>query len=241
MINAIIIDDEQDAVTSMSILLEEFCKSVTLIGTANTLVKGIQEIKSKSPDLVFMDVAMPDGTGFDILDCVAEMQFHTIFVTAFNEYAIKAIKANAFDYLLKPVDIEELQSSITRYSKSKTGQKESPAQAGYSNLRIPVSTQEGCYYLAYKEIIHLKAEGSYTTIYCTGARPIVVSKNLKEFEHLLLDKGFYRVHNSHIVNIEHIQKYVRTDGGYLIMTDNSQVEISKTRKESFLHTIGISC
>lgn len=241
MIRTLIIDDEPDAVESLSLLLKEFCKSVSVEGTANSFQAGLKEINLKKPDLVFMDVEMPNGDGFDILDCFPDRSFHTIFVTAYNNYAIKAIKNNAIDYLLKPIDIDELQAAVNRVNEAEQ-QRKLVVQANMTEslgAKICIPTTDGYYYLSIKEIIHLKAEGSYTHIFTADNKSLMVSKNLKEFESILSNKGFCRIHNSHIVNMAHISRYIRTDGGYAVMSDNSKIEVSRNRKEQFLKMIGL--
>jgi len=240
MLNTIIVDDEPDAVSSILMLLHDYCTEVTVTGTANSLLDGIRQIKSKKPDLVFLDVEMPNGTGFDLVECFEECDFKIIFVTAYNSYAIQAIKSRAFDYLLKPIDIEELQASVSRLSHLQEKEESTVHHQVGGQSKIPISIHDGYYYMPPSDIIHLKADGSYTIVYSTHDKPILVSKNLKEFESILSEKGFFRIHNSHIINIDHIRKYSRSDGGCVTLSDNSVIEVARNRKEQFLRMIGVA-
>jgi two-component system LytT family response regulator len=232
----ILIDDEPDAITAMRLLLAEFIDDVEVIGTANSIIEGIKEIQNKKPDLVFLDISMPNGQGFDVLDCLPDRHFQVIFVSAFDNYAIKAIKANALDYLLKPVDIDELKNAIAKATLRQRNNLPAPNTGllAQREHRIPIHLNDGIIYLPVKNIVHLKAEGSYTHIYIMDKKPVMVSKNLKEFENILSGLGFCRVHNSHIINITHVYKFARTDGGHVIMTDNTRIEVSRNRRELFL-------
>lgn len=203
---------------------------------------GIKVIRESNPDLVLLDVEMPHGSGFDLLAQFPEKTFDVIFITAFNHYAIKAIKFSAVDYILKPININEFIVAIEKVTEKRSSPSlpnrnfetllENLNTASPAKLAIP--TSEGMEYLSTQEIIRIEADRSYSWFYLTGKRKILVSKNLKEYQDLLNDRNFFRSHNSHLVNLEHVKKYIRADGGAIEMVDGSQVPISRTRRDLFL-------
>ncbi|MGZ5244794.1 MAG: LytR/AlgR family response regulator transcription factor [Bacteroidia bacterium] len=234
--NAIIIDDENDAVASLKLLLEEFCTNINVVAIASNLLDGIKIINTHKPDIVFLDIELSTNSGFELLSYFPNRNFHVIFVTAYESYAIKAIKHDALDYLLKPIDIDELQETISKLQSSKstiesidTNQPGSKAK----QQKISVFTSDGIIYISIKDIIHIKAEGSYSIIYLKDQKPVVASKNLKEFEKLLPIFRFFRVHNSHLINLRYVEKYVKSEGGKIIMTDKAEIEISRNKKDQF--------
>jgi two-component system, LytTR family, response regulator len=242
MTKVVIIDDEKDVVNSMRMMLLENFSNIEVVGSAHSVINGIKEIKSKHPDLVFLDVSMPDANGFDLLDCLPEREFQTIFVTAHDNFAIRAIKAQALDYLLKPVDIDDLIMAVNRATRiiGKENSVVSTHIYAQEDQRIAISAQEGFYYMSLKKIIHFKAEGSYTMLFSTEHKPMLVSRHLKEFENALENKGFCRVHKSHLINITHVDRFLREDGGYAVMSDNTRIEISRNRREEFMKVMGIN-
>jgi len=242
-LKTVIIDDEQDAVDFINSIIGEYCSSLEVVGKANNVVQGIAVLNEKKPDLVFLDVEMPNGTGFDLLAQFPEKDFDVIFITAFNHYAIKAIKFSAVDYILKPININEFIEAVNRVIK-KRSERSTP---GNENLRIlmenlrssfpsrlAIPTSDGMEYLNPKEIIRIEADRSYSWFFLSSNRKILVSKHLKEFQELLNDRYFFRPHNSHLINLKFVKKYIRKEGGYIEMTDNSLIPVSRNRKDIFL-------
>ncbi len=242
-LRTIIIDDEPNAVDFISSIVQEYCKELEVVGKAHNVSEGIERINEKKPDLVFLDVEMPNGTGFDLLAHYPEKEFDVVFITAFNHYAIKAIKFSAVDYVLKPINITEFIEAVQKVIRKRSENSmhgndslkvlmENLRSAQPSRLAIP--TAEGMEYLNPKEIIRIEADRSYSWFFLLGNRKILVSKNLKEFQDLLGDRFFFRSHNSVLVNLKYVKKFVRKDGGYIEMTDGAQVPISRNRKDLFL-------
>ncbi len=241
-LNAVIVDDEIDAVKFISTIIDEYCPNIEVVGKAYNAKTAVSVIKKANPDLVFLDVEMPHGSGFDLLSKFPEKSFDVIFITAFNHYAIKAIKFSAVDYILKPINIKEFLTAVTKVFKSRDGneKKNTSYEALFENLRstlpgkLAIPTSVGMEYLNTKEIIRIEADRSYSWFYLSDGRKILVSRNLKEYQELLNDRNFFRTHNSHLVNLEYVKKFVRQDGGYIEMTDGSTVSISRGKKDLFL-------
>jgi two-component system LytT family response regulator len=242
-LKTIIIDDEQNAVDFIFSIIGEYCPGLKVIGKAFNVVEGVEKIKELKPDLVFLDVEMPNGTGFDLLTHFPEKDFDVVFITAFNHYAIKAIKFSAVDYILKPININEFIEAVDRVIKKRSVNSLSGNESIkilMENLRssyptrLAIPTADGMEYLNPKDIMRIEADRSYSWFHLTGSRKILVSKHLKEFQELLNDRYFFRSHNSHLLNLKYVRKYVRRDGGYIEMQDGSQIPISRTRKDLFL-------
>lgn len=239
----LVIDDEPDAVDFITSVIGEYCPDLTVAGKANNVKSGIQLINDIKPDLVFLDVEMPNGTGFDLLTYFPDKDFDVIFVTAFNHYAIKAIKFSAMDYILKPININEFIESVNRViQKHNSGNELGKVsyEALLENLRsarptrLVIPTSDGKEYLDPGTIIRIEADRSYSWFYTSDKRKMLVSRHLKEFQDLLNDRNFFRPHNSHLINLDFVKKFVRQDGGYIIMCDGAQVPISRNRKDLFL-------
>ena len=235
MIKTIIIDDEKSAVDNLSILLSDYCNNINVIGTANSIEEGAVLIQSKNPDLVFLDIEMPFGTGFDLLSSLETINFQVIFVTAYNQYALQAIKCNALDYILKPIDIDEL---IVAVKKVETPLKQdlrldsllSSLKHTTSPQKIALADDGGYTMVDVENIIRCEASINYTIFYLENNKKITVSKTLKEFEEILPTDKFIRVHQSHLVNLGKIVKYFKTDGGYILMSDNKTVTVSRRKR-----------
>jgi two-component system LytT family response regulator len=246
ILKAVIVDDEQDAVNFIESIAKEYCPNIEIIGKAHSAIEGIEVITKEKPDLVFLDVEMPHGNGFDLLAGFPEKDFDVIFITAFNHYAIKAIKFSAVDYILKPININEFIEAVKRVEEARGDKKnrnlnfnalfENLKSSMPSKLAIPTST--GMEYLNTKEIIRVEADRSYSWFYMDNGGKYLVSRNLKEYQVLLSDRNFFRTHNSHLINLEHVKKYIRHEGGYIEMTDKSTVPISRGKKDLFLEHMG---
>ncbi len=242
-LKTVIIDDESDAVDFIFSIIGEYCPGLEVAGKAYDVREGVQVIKEIKPDLVFLDVEMPHGTGFDLLTNFPEKEFDVIFITAFNHYAIKAIKFSAVDYILKPININEFIEAVNKVMQKRSSSMfrgNENIKALLENLktgvpsRLAIPTSDGMEYLNPKDIIRIEADRSYSWFYITGNRKILVSKNLKEFQDLLSDRHFFRPHNSYLINLKYVKKYVRKEGGYIEMQDGSEIPISRNKKDLFL-------
>ena len=247
MIKAVIIEDELHSRNFLNNLVAEFCPEITVAGMAASVEEAVKLIQQTEPQIVFLDIEMQTGTGFDVLQQLQKRNFHVIFTTAYDHYAIKAIKFSAVDYLLKPINLEELQAAVAKAIESieqTTG--ENQLELLIKNLRRPagedfsisLSTSDGIEFIQLSNIIRLEASGPYTTFFMKDGRKIMVSRNLKEYEMMLTDHGFFRVHNSHIINLKEVRKMIKTDGGYAVMNDESMITISPKKKEEFMELMG---
>ncbi|MEM6344130.1 MAG: LytTR family DNA-binding domain-containing protein [Bacteroidota bacterium] len=242
MIRAIIIDDEEDARESLALALTKFCAQVEILERCDGPLEGLAAIEKYDPDLVFLDVQMPHLSGFDLLEKIEDPRFQTIFVTAHDKYAIKAIRFSALDYLMKPVDIEELVGAVNRAEAINTKQdyravlhnvRHRLGQEG--KLAVPVS--EGMVFIELKDVVHIQADGSYTRVFLEQRPVLLVSKRLKEFENILDPSTYCRVHHSSIINLNKVERYIQGEGGYVIMSNQAQVDVSRRRKEEFMKLI----
>jgi len=242
LISAIIIDDEEKARKSLNNLLNEYCPQVEVAAMEGTVKNGLKAILKYNPDLLFLDIRMQGETSFDLLEQIENIDFDIIFITAYNEYAIKAFKFNAIDYLLKPVDIGELEEAVKKvenksqhFSSDRLGNfiENLKSQSGFSKIALP--TMEGLNFVQLEDVIRCESAENYTDFYLGNGNKILVSRTIKYFDDLLSENGFFRVHRSHLINLQHIQKYYKGEGGYCIMSDGSQVMVSRRKKEEFLN------
>jgi len=247
MLRTIIIDDEQDSREALRLAVEKYCPEVEMVAVCDNPQSGIEEIRSKRPDLVFLDVQMPHMSGFDVLHQFPKMNFEVIFVTAHNHYAIKAIKFSALDYLLKPVGIEELQAAIKRAGeKTQSNDNSVRYRSFFENLKnkeqgigkLSVPTLDGFLFIDFDSIIRCKAEDNYTEIFLNNNQKIVVSRTLGDIEEMLEGHSFFRVHQTHLINLKYLKKYIKGDGGQVVMNDGSTVNVARRKKEEFLAFIG---
>ena len=250
MLNAIIVDDEVQSRETLERMLVNFCPQVTIVGKAASVAEAVPLIDDHQPDVVFLDIEMPGGNGFTLLEHYEEFPFEVIFTTAHDLYAINAIKFSALDYLLKPVNIRELQEAVKRAEKKIGVQSEADrrqkidalrsnlAEGEQSFSKIALPTAEGIDFIEVDDVIRVEAERSYSNFHLKGRRKIMVSKPLSEYEALLEACNFFRIHKSHMINLNHLEKYVKGKGGYVIMNDDSHVDVSVRRKEALLVRIG---
>lgn len=239
MITAIIVDDENRAIKTLQLILNEYCKDINVIGSANSALEAIKLINNKSPDLIFLDIEMPNGNGFDVLEAFPNRNFNVIFVTAYNNYALKAIKFAVADYILKPIDIEEVVTSVSKIIERKKqniiNQPDLTALIqsikNQTQRKISIPTSNGTEYVSLNEIMYLEADRSYCRIFLTQKNNIMLSKSMNEIEQLLPSNEFFRIHKSHIVNLAFVKKILRTDGGTVELIDGTHLLISKTKKE----------
>jgi two-component system, LytTR family, response regulator len=241
MVKAIIVDDENKSVQTLTLMLNVYCPEIEVIGFANSAIDGAKEVISKKPDLVFLDVEMTGGSGFDLLESLPERNFNVIFVTAHDHYALKAIKFHAIDYILKPIDVEELKNAVSNYKSRKKENKEGPADIekllAHMKMqrikKVSIPTSNGIEFISVDEILYLTAERSYCKIFLTNNKSIMVSKSLNEIEELLPTDNFFRIHKSHTVNLAFVKKHIRTDGGIVELSDGTKLYISRTKKDEF--------
>ena len=246
MIRAIIVDDEEKGRLTLKNVIDKHCSIVQIIDLCNSVDTAIQSIEKLEPDLVFLDIEMPFQNGFALLEKFNKPNFDVIFITAYDHYAIKAIRYSALDYLLKPVDTDELKEAVAKIElKKKSTLPQMPDfELLLSNLKlkgnsakIAVPTFDGLQMLNSTEIIKCTANESYTEIVLSGGKKIMVSRILKEYEDLLSDFNFFRVHNSCLINLAHVNKYIKGDGGYVVMSDGESVEVSRRKKNELLNKL----
>ena len=244
MISAILIDDDINLRNGMKGLLQLYAPQIAIIGEADSVVSGVEAIESLRPQVVFLDIQLNDGTGFDILEKITSFngaqKSHIVFITAHEQYAIKAFRFSALDFLLKPVDPDELQKVIQKI-KSEIEKNDSSSHIDLllENIRkkvdnfkrIALSTSDGIHLFDVSDIIRCESEDNYTKFFIKNSKPILISKTLKEYEELLTEHGFERIHQSHLINLNYLKSYIKKEGGYVIMADDSQLPISQRKKE----------
>jgi two-component system LytT family response regulator len=243
-LRTILIDDEPRGLNSMQKLLELNCPDVTIVGTCTNTDDAIERINQLNPDLVFLDIAMPVKNGFDLLRELKEPQFEVIFVTAHNNFMIEAFHFSAIDYLLKPVEDDLLIDAVKRAKKriiDKSGsknietflhniqQRQSP-----QNMKLCVPSLKGFQVVELNDILYAEAAGNYTNFYFANQHPICTSKPIHEYEELLGDAGFVRIHKSHVVNLLHVKEYLKGEGGSVILSNGKEIEVARRKKDAFL-------
>ncbi|MEZ2442420.1 LytR/AlgR family response regulator transcription factor [Chitinophaga sp. RCC_12] len=245
-IKAIIVDDEQHCIDALQTMLQKKCPGVQVIGWAKSVREAKEMIDELQPDLVFLDVEMPYQNGFELLKLFEKVYFDVIFTTAYEQYALKAIKFNALDYLLKPFSVKELQDALEKCREKKLNRPKdqgiSPMEVFLQNMKtiqqthkkIALPTINGLVFMPVQNIVRCESTGNYTRIFFTDKKNLMVSRPLKEFEELLSDVDFFRVHNSHLINMQQMQSYIQGEGGFALMSDGTQVEVSRRRKAEFL-------
>ncbi|MEO6550327.1 MAG: LytTR family DNA-binding domain-containing protein [Ferruginibacter sp.] len=245
LIKAILIDDELSSLQNLRQKLDEFCPDLQVIAMAQKPEEAMLLIKHHKPDVIFLDIEMPKMSGFRMLDELGDCNFEIIFTTAYNHYAIDAIRISAFDYLMKPIAIKDLQTAVDRLSKMRTLQtkekidilKSSMSEKKSQDDKIAIPTSEGLEFIPIRNILHIESSSNYSKIYFKEAKPLVVTKLLKDFEDMLLPYRFYRIHNSHLINLNYIKKYVKAQGGQVIMQDGTTIDVARRKKEEFLKMI----
>lgn len=243
MLKAMIIDDEKNACENLSQLLNDYKNELEIVAVSTSSVRGLETLRELKPDLLFLDVDMPGMNGIELFEKISDMRCNVIFTTAHNEYAIKAIHMSALDYLLKPIDPEQLAAAIQKAKKKKEASirfqqykiftdRMNRRFSDNSNIALP--TMDGLEFINIRDIVRCEADGNYTKVFLSGKNSLLITRSIKEFELLLSDFDFVRVHNSHLINAHRISKYFKGDGGYVTMSDGSSVDVSRSRKEQFL-------
>lgn len=241
---AIIIDDEKHCRDVLMLLLQKHCAALQVLDTCADGPSGLQAIERHRPDLVFLDIEMPGMNGFDMLSQCRYRQFKLIFTTAYDEYAIQAIKHNALDYLLKPVEKEELVKAVERAAETipvpgadRIEQLLQQVQPQKSMGKVALPTLEGLLFINPDDIFYCESDGGYTRFFAASGKVTLISKTLKEVEDVLDNKGFCRVHNSYLINLKHVERYIRGDGGEIIMADGKNIPVSRNKKQEFLNLL----
>ena len=243
-IKAVIVDDEPDSLRTLQLLIKKYCPQVEVPEVFTNPKAALKEIPKLNPQLLFLDIQMPGMTGFDLLGKLKDFSGSVIFVTAHADYAVRAIKFSALDYLLKPVDIAELKDAVAKFMRLHTPVPGSDLLRQLtSNIdfmsqpvyrKISVSTQQGIEIVLLEDIHYLKADSNYTLIHCRDKKPLMVAKPLKDFVEALPASQFMRVHTSYVVNLHQVQRYVRAEGGYAVMPDGKEITVSRSHKDAFL-------
>lgn len=244
MTKAIIIEDEKQGLNNLKNLLAEHCSDISIIGEAGSVSEGSKLIKSLSPkpDVAFLDINLPDGLVFQLLNDLDKISFEIIFVTAFEKYAIRACQYSSIGYIVKPIDPDELKESVHRISVGKGSQMNERMEVfnqHYFNKPNPfrkmsISALDGIYFINIQDIIRCEAEDNYTHIHLSNGDKITASKTIKAYEDMLSSVNFYRVHKSHLINLNFMKKFVKGDGGYLVMDDGKKIEVSRRRRPAFM-------
>jgi len=246
MIRTVLVDDEIDSNEVLQTLLKAACPNVSIVGKADGVEKAIQVIQATQPDLVFLDIEMTQGNAFDLLNRLQPIPFRVIFVTAFDNYALRAFKYSAVDYLLKPVDIDGLRTAVVRVTTQLQAinvkeqvqiMMENFGSIQLSQQKMALPTLTGMTFVNIGDIVRLEAKGSYTVVFLSDKKQIMVARNMKDYEGLLPELFFYRIHKSHIINLQKIQKYQKGRGGYIIMEDGSSIEVASRRREEFFQRL----
>lgn len=246
MYKTIIVDDEKGCRDSLENLLKDF-PEINVVTAVDSIALAQEAINNLPPQLVFLDIEMPGGTGFELLEKIDSINFDIIFTTAYDQYAIKAIKYSALDYLLKPIDSDELAEAINRFTSKKHDQDliNNKFKTLLNNIsgetthqKIAIPDGEGLNFIKIADIIRFQSDGSYTYMHTIGnKKPTLISKPIGDYQEMLSNETFVRIHRSHLINLQHVAKYVKGEGGYAVMCDNSKVEVSRRKKSDFIEAL----
>jgi two-component system LytT family response regulator len=243
VIKAVIIEDEINGLNNLQNLLAKHCEQVEVIGTAGSVEEGYKLLSNNSinPDVAFLDISLPDGLVFQLLNRLRPLKFEIIFVTAYEDYAIKACEYSSIGYVMKPIDPDTLVEAVERIQPNKDNEADRRLDIFQSYMNNPnaftkmsISALDGIYFVNIKEIVRFEAEDNYTHIFLEGGERITASKTIKAYEDMLIPFNFYRVHKRHVINLNYMRKFVKGDGGYLIMDDDIKIEVSRRRRPAFM-------
>jgi two-component system, LytTR family, response regulator len=242
MLRSVIIDDEAHARETLARLVDVYCPQVKVVGEASGVAEGLKIIRELHPELVLLDIKMDDGTGFDLLRQCESIDFKVIFITAYEKYAVQAFHFAAVDFLLKPINPEELSVAVkhaeTLVQEHFTTQLEALEENLRTDIRhkkkIVLKTQDNIHLVEIQNITYCASDGCYTTVHTVGDEKIIISKTLREFDDMLSDSGFYRVHKSYLINLSHISRFEKHEGGFIILNDGNKVPVSSRKREELL-------
>ena len=242
MIKCVIIDDENNCLEMLEWLLKTYTPSVSVAAMCSSAEKGIEAIREHRPELVFLDIEMPRMNGFDMLEKFDKLHFDVVFTTAYDKFAIKAFKYSALNYLLKPIDPEDLIETIRRVDEKRNIPSREQIELLFQSMRqvkntpprIALTTGDGMIFVPTQDILYCEAESNYTSVMLANGKKVVVSKVLKDIDEALSGPDFYRVHNSYLINLNRIKKFVRGEGGYIVMDNDVAISISRSRRQEFM-------
>jgi two-component system LytT family response regulator len=242
-LKAILVDDEISSLQNLSQKIEQFCPSVTILAISQDPEEAIELIKKHQPDVVFLDIEMPGMSGLRMVEKLDGCDAEIIFTTAYNHYAVDAIRINAFDYLTKPIGISDLQNAVIRLEESKKGNvkekmellKHSPEDSYRSNDKIAVSGNDGIDFFEIRNIVRIESSSNYSILHFSNGKTVTVTRLLKDFEEMLQSYRFFRIHHSHLINLDYIKKYIRS--GQVVMENGDLIDVSRRKKEEFLKLI----
>ena len=242
MKKAIIIDDEKKSRVALDSFISKYCPTITIIDQADGVASGVFSIQKNNPDLVFLDIEMDDGTGFDILEKLENHSFEVIFVTAYNQYALKAFRFSAVDYLLKPVNPEELIQAVSRLSDdNRLDQIEKKLETLLSNKntlqKLAFPSMEGLRIEVISNIVYCESDNYYTRVHLLSGEKLVVTRTLKEYDQILGDAGFFRIHQKFLVNLSYLKSYSKSDGGFVTLENGIELPVSRRKKDDLLQLI----
>ena len=243
-IRAVIVDDETSGIEVLEYTLLRHCKDVEVIKSFTSSLEAAEAIPLLQPDVLFVDVEMPQMNGFELVEKLSKLKIQIIFTTAYNEFALKAFRVSALDYLLKPIDADELKSAVNKLKTLK--REENPAMDALLEYmktqqqvkKISIPTDKGIVFIEISQVLYCTSDGPYTTFQLDGGASIISSKSLGEYEQQLSDKGFYRIHNSSLINVQHLKKFIRQDGGYVEMSNGEHLTVSRRKRDEFLDYLG---
>jgi two-component system LytT family response regulator len=245
-ITTVIIDDEYESRQILHKFLVKYCPDIKVVAEASCIADAVVSIRETAPELVFLDINMPKENGFQLFDKVSGINFYTVFVTAYDTYALQAFRHHALDYLLKPIDIDQLISTVERIKQLRDNKEKARQLNGFFEIlkrpadipKIALPVAEGFIYVYATDIIRCEASSNYTYVFLTEGKKVIISKTLAVYEEILKDYGFARVHHQHLINLKYVERYMRGRGGVVIMSDMKEIQVSSRKKEEFLRLIG---
>ena len=246
MLKTILIDDETRCLEALAIELNEYCPQVKIIDKCTSAKDGLLSIKKNKPDLIFLDIEMPWMNGFEMLDVIEEIDFEIIFVTAYDKFAVRAFRVSAMDYILKPAGQKELKEAVDKVLEKKSDYiSKDHLQTLLENIKNPSSAnpkvafpkKDGIEFIACLDVIHCQADDNYCHLILQGAKNVLLAKSIKHIEGMLKDYGFFRIHQSHLINLSHLKTFMKSDGGYVIMDNGDQLRVSRLKKEELLEVV----